>query len=250
MSKKNQVENLSLEVDQCKEKICQLTATNNMLNDQLQHALKSEDKHKESLEKVKNLSRRSVIGLESRLEKVTIQTQDTITNLQKKLTEENYQKGVLENQLRQSKDKEMSLLSKLAQSEKNFESWKQKIDEAETVIRHLNEQITLLECNVDKFGEYQEEIAKLQKMLDDNTRILKDVEKRNIMLQGELKVVEDYKSQIEELKNVVTKMQEDNKKVEELESQLQEERQNCSELKKQLQVGLLLVSYYKDFLQI
>lgn len=237
-AEKNKVEALTLEIEQQKEKISQLTTTNNVLNEQLQHALKLEDKHKQSLEKVKNLSRRSVIGLESRLEKVTNETQDTITDLQKKLTEEIHQKTVLENQVRQAKDRETSLVQKLAQSEKDFDLWKMKIDEAETVIKHLNDQINALESNVDKLSEYKDEIVNLQETIDKNTKVSKELENRNTLLQMETKTMEEYKNQLGEMKNLMAKMQEDNKKLGQLESQLQAEREKCAELKKQIQVNL------------
>lgn len=251
-AEKNKVEALTLELEQQKEKISQLTTTNYLLNEQLQHALKSEDKHKESLEKVKHLSRRSVIGLESRLDKITNETQGAITELQKKITEENYQKTVLENDLKQARDRESSLLQKLAQSEKNFEGWKKKIDDAESVIKHLNEQVTVLESNVDKLSEYKEEIVKLQKIVDRNTKVSKELENRNTFLLMETKMMEDYKNQIHEMNNLIAKMQEDNKKIGQLESQLQDEREKCAELKKQIQVSVLkkISCYYLHFVLI
>lgn len=247
-AEKNKVEALTLEIEQQKEKISQLTTTNNILNEQLQHALKSEDKHKQSLEKVKNLNRRSVVGLESRLEKFTNETQDTITNLQKKLTEEIHQKTALEGKLRQSKDREVSLLQKLAQCDKDFDIWKKKINEAETVIQHLNEQITVLESNVEKLTEYKKEIVKLQETIDRNTKASKELENRNTSLQMETKMMDEYKCQMEEMKNLIAKMQEDSKQIGQLESQLQEEKEKCAELKKQIQVGRNVYIYSVLFL--
>lgn len=235
-AEKNKVEALALELELQKEKISQLTTTNKMLNEQLQHALKSEDKHKESLEKVKHLNRRSVIGLESRLEKISSETQDTISELQKKLTEEIHQKTILENQLRQAKDRESCLLEKVAQSEKDFDSWKKKIEDAETIITHLNQQITVLESNVDRLTEYREEIEKMQETIDENVKYSKELENRNTSLKIETKMLDDYKLQIEEMKKVLFKLQEENKRVGQLESQLQEEREKSAELKKQIQV--------------
>lgn len=236
-AEKNKVEALTLEIEQQNEKISQLSTTNTMLNEQLQHALKSEGKHKESLDRVKNLSRRSVIGLESMLEKVTSETQDTITDLQKRLTDENHQKAILENQLRQVSDREASLKQKLAQSEKDFDSWKRKMDEAEDIIRHLNKQISNLETSVDSLTEYKERIIKLEEAIDKNTKTSKELENRNTFLQMETKLIDDYKIQLEDMKKLLGKMQEDNKKVGQLETQLQEEREKCIELKKQIQVS-------------
>lgn len=43
-SERSKVENMSLELEQQKEKIAQLTATNGLLNEQLQHALQLKNK--------------------------------------------------------------------------------------------------------------------------------------------------------------------------------------------------------------
>lgn len=237
MAEKKKVEALTLEIEQQKEKISQLSTTNSMLNEQLQHVLKSEDKHKQSLEKVKNLNRRSVIGLESRLEKVTIETQDTISDMQKKLTEEIHQKAILEGKLKLAKNREDALLNKLSQSEKDFNSWKQKIEEAEMVIKDLNEQITVLETKVDKLTEYEEEIGNLQEIIDSNSKVSKDLENRNTFLQMETKMMNEYKDQIKEMKQLMSQLQEDNKKIMQLENQLQDEREKCAGLEKQIQVS-------------
>lgn len=237
IAEKNKAEALTLEIEQQKEKISQLSATNNMLNEQLQHALKSEDKHKQSLEKVKNFNRRSVIGLECRLEKITCETQDTITDLQKKLTDQIHQKMILESKLELARDREDALLHKLSQSEIEFDSWRKKIEAAEAVIKHLNDQISALESNVDKLTEYKEEIVKLQEIIDRNTKVSKDLENRNTFLQMETKIINEYKDQLEEMKKLVSQLQEDNKKIIHLESKLQDEREKCAELKKQIQVS-------------
>lgn len=47
-AEKDRTEKLTLELDQQKEKIEELTERNNILNEQLQHALKLENKHKVS----------------------------------------------------------------------------------------------------------------------------------------------------------------------------------------------------------
>lgn len=142
MAEKSRIDSLTLELDQQKEKITQLTTTNNMLNEQLQHALSLEGKHKESLEKVQSMNRRSVIGLESRLEKITNETQDTIAELQKKLSEETHQKNVIEGRLNRMKDNEKVLMAKLRQSEEEYNGLKSKIDDAEKVIRQLCDQVS------------------------------------------------------------------------------------------------------------
>lgn len=237
-SEKSKVEALKLELEQQKVKITELTTTNKMLNEQLQHALKLENKHKESLEKVELLSRRSVIGLESRLGRVTSETQGTITDLQKKLTEEIHQRNLIENKLSDVKEKERSLKEKLKNSEKDFDYWKSKIEEAESQVRSLNEQVTGLEKDVEKIDEYKNEISRLKDKLDKGHRAIKDLENRNILLQRDSQSMEGYKKEIEEMKKTILKMQND-RKISDLESQLMEEKEKSLSLQKQLQVRMI-----------
>ncbi|CAH1118647.1 unnamed protein product [Phaedon cochleariae] len=234
ISEKNKVEALMLEIDQQKEKITQLTTTNNILNEQLQHALKMEVKHKDSLEHVQVLSRRSVIGLESRLDKVTTETQGAIADLQKRLSEECHQKTVIENKLSQAKDKEARLKQKLSQSELNFEVWKSKIDEAEGLIKQLSDQVSVLEKDVSKMEEYKVEIGCLREKVDSSNKVVKDLENRNTSLQMATKAMEEHEREMEAMRKTIAKLQSD-RKVEELESQLLEEREKCLSLVKQLQ---------------
>ncbi|KAG5866592.1 hypothetical protein JTB14_013111 [Gonioctena quinquepunctata] len=232
-AEKNKTEALMLEINQQKEKITQLTATNNMLSEQVQHALQMEGKHKESLEKVQILNRKSVIGLESRLEKVTSERLDTISELQKKLTEETRQKNLTENKLSQMKIKETLLTKKLAQCEKDFDSWKTKIEEAEAIIKQLSEQVTVLENDVEKIDQYKEEISALQEKVDKSTKPSKSREPQHAPADGD-KVLEGHKKEMEEMKKTIASMQND-RKVAELESQLFGEREKCQGLAKQLE---------------
>nr|XP_023022952.1 citron Rho-interacting kinase [Leptinotarsa decemlineata] len=233
-AEKNKLETLTLEISQQKEKIIQLTATNNMLTEQVQHALKMEGKHKESLEKAQFLSRHSVIGLESRLEKVTSETQDTISELEKQLSEEIRQKKKLENKMSQMKMKESLLTKKIDQSEKDFESWKNKLEEAENIIKQFSEQVTDLENHIEKIDEYKQEIAQLQEKLDEYQKTVEDVENHNTTLQLKVKHMEGYKMEVEELKKTIRNMQND-KKFSDIQNQLLEEREKCMYLTKQLQ---------------
>ncbi|XP_056637820.1 citron Rho-interacting kinase [Diorhabda sublineata] len=233
-SEKEKVEAYNLELEQQKVKIAQLMNTNKMLNEQLRHAFKLENKHKESLEKVECLSRRSVIGLESRLDKVTNETQGVISDLQKKLTEEIHHKHVLENKLTEMKDKERNLKEKLKSSQQEHEYWKKLIDDAEHQIRSLNEKVNLLATEVEKSEEYKLEIDRLQHKVDNSHKALKELENRNTILQMDMETMESYKKEMDEMKKTITKMQDD-KKVSELEIQLAEEKEKNVSLKKQLQ---------------
>nr|CAI5863093.1 unnamed protein product [Callosobruchus analis] len=233
-AEKQKMEAFSLELEQQKTKINQLTTTNHMLNEQLQHALKMEDKHKESLEKVHNMNRRSVVGLESRLERVTSDSQGAIFELQKKLSDEIHQKKILENKLSKMKEKENSLLDKVNQQDMDFSKWQKKIFEAESEIQRLNEEIIVLQKEVDKIQGYKQQISKLQEVIDNHQKTVKELENRNKMLQSDSKAMGEYKKELEDMKKIITKL-ENSKKVTELESQLLEEREKCLELRQQLQ---------------
>lgn len=240
IAEKTKVESLHLELEQQKIRINQLTATNKMLNEQVQHALKLEDKHRESLETVQNLSRRSVVGLESRLEKVTHESQGTISELERKLTKEIQEKKQLENKVSKLQDHEVSLMNKIQQNENEFDNWKVKIDEAERIIKHLDNQVAVLETDVERMDGYKAQIKELEEKFDATQKLLKDMENRNTYLELETKMMEGYKNEIEEMKQVIAKMQND-RRVAELESQLIEEKEKCLALKKQLQVMIIIL---------
>ncbi|CAH1979493.1 unnamed protein product [Acanthoscelides obtectus] len=233
-AEKQKSEAFSLELEQQKEKINQLITTNNILNEQLQHALKMESKHKESLEKVHNMNRRSVVGLESRLERITTDSQGAITELQRKLSDEIHQKKILENNLSKMKEKENNLLDKVNQQGKDFNKWQKKIFEAETEVQKLNEEISVLQRKVEKIPGFKQQIEKLQEVIDNHQKTVKELENKNKMLQNENRTMGEYKKEMEDLKKIITKL-ENSKKVAELESQLLEEREKCLELRQQLQ---------------
>ncbi|KAJ8916601.1 hypothetical protein NQ315_000246 [Exocentrus adspersus] len=249
LAEKTKVDALLLELEQQNEKITQLTTTNNMLNEQLQHALKLQDKHKESLETVQSLSRRSVVGLESRLEKITSETQGTITELQRKLSETVHEKVVLEGKLDRMRDKEEALRSKLKRSEGEYEDLKSKVDEAEKVIRLLNDQVTNLELDVGKIECYKEQIARLQEIIDNSHKIVKDLENRNTFLQLETKALAEYKKEVESMKKTIANLQND-RRVAQLESQLFEEREKCQALKNQLQESESVVTENQELREL
>ncbi|XP_050504436.1 citron Rho-interacting kinase [Diabrotica virgifera virgifera] len=248
-SEKLKVESLTLEIEQQKEKISELTTTNKMLNEQLQHALKLENRHKESLEKVELLSRRSVIGLESRLDKVTSETHGTISELQKKINEQVHKNNILENKLLDMKDKDKILREKLKCSEKEYATWKELIDEAESQIRNLNEKINVLELDVEKIEDYKEEITCLKKKIDCGHKAFKEIENRNTLLEIETKTLETYKKEMDEMKKTIAAMQND-KKVNELESELVKEKEKNVSLLKQLQESENIVTENQEFKEL
>lgn len=83
LAEKSKVEALDLEIRQLRSKIEQLGHANRMLEEQLEHAKKIEEHTRKSSETEQNLTRRSVMGLESLLGKVNAEKQNQISELQR-----------------------------------------------------------------------------------------------------------------------------------------------------------------------
>lgn len=235
LAEKTKIENLQIELEKERDKVQQLTSTNNDLLEQLQEALKQHDKNKESFEKVQNFSRRSVIGLESRLEKVTVDTQNKIFELETKLSKEKHEKIMFEKKLIDLTDKETKLLDELKQSEEKYNNLQSKVDEAEEVISKLGDKVNILENNIETIDSYKGDILKLQKTLDNKQKMIKELENKNHLLQMENKTLQQNISDLKEMKEKVSNTQYE-KRITELESQLTELKDKKASLIKELQV--------------
>lgn len=225
-SEKSKTEALSLELQQQKEKINELTTTNKMLNEQLKRALQTEVKHKESLETVQNLSRRSVVGLESRLEKITNDSQNVIHELQTKLSVQEHEKGQLRNEVSQLTDKCHDTEKKLRKKQHDYDMMVDKMIEAEETMNKLTEKLQQLESLVNTMDEYKEQIDDLKQQVDDRNKKIKDLE--NNVYKIEQKTIENNKQEIEEVTNSYKK------KIRSVESQLEDEREKITSLNKKL----------------
>lgn len=144
-SEKSKIDSLKLEIAQQSEKIQQLTETNSMLKEQLQHTLKLEHKHKTSLDNVQHLNRQSIVGLESRLERVTTDTHTKISELQSKLSEEGHENLVLSNEITRLKRNWKISEDKLKISEENRNEILIKLESNQKLIRELENKITVIE---------------------------------------------------------------------------------------------------------
>ncbi|XP_060533319.1 citron Rho-interacting kinase [Cylas formicarius] len=233
VSEKTKVDALTLEIEQMKEKIIQLTNTNNILDEQLQRALSMEHDHRQSLEHVQDLSRRSVIGLESRLERVTSETQNTIAELEVKLNDEIHKTNVLQNKIVRLKERELTLMDDLERSEEKYGNLKGKVDEAESVIQQLSMKVTELEKDIDTRDDYKREIRELQRMFDDSQKAVKDLQNHNTMLQSKTETLEKYQVEIEEMRAEISRLQND-KRIHVLERDLEGERARCDSLARRL----------------
>ncbi|KAK9874246.1 hypothetical protein WA026_002601 [Henosepilachna vigintioctopunctata] len=232
---KRKVDCLSLTIEQQEEKIRQLTEVNKMLEEQVQHALKMEVKHKKSMETIENLSRRSVVGLETRLDKVTAETQDTIADLQGKLNEQLYQKSALERQISKLKDRESALELKLKISEDKYNNVNRQVDEAEVLIRDLNSKMAHLQKETGILKSYKDENQTLKERINDDKKLLKDLENRCTHLELENRNIEKLRLEIETLNEKIKSSEKDLRKMGELEIELQKEREKTKSLTKQIQ---------------
>ncbi|XP_030763845.1 citron Rho-interacting kinase [Sitophilus oryzae] len=233
ISEKTITNALNLEIAHQKETILHLTETNKTLEEQLQRALKTEHKNRMSLEVVQDLSRRSVVSLENRLEKITFETQESLTELQSKLVGEMHNKALLENQIANLEEINTDLKDKLKDYEKNYNKLNAQVNEAETIIKELSNHVNKLEKDVEQNEMFKSEIKKLQKQIKDDQKIIRDVQNKNESLQKQNETIHQYKTEIEELKQNIVKLNND-KKVSELEEQIQQEREKSEDLKKKL----------------
>ncbi|KAL3270917.1 hypothetical protein HHI36_021424 [Cryptolaemus montrouzieri] len=232
---KRKIDSLNFTIEEQKGKIRQLMDTNKMLDEQVQHALKMEAKHKVSMETVEKLSRRSVIGLESRLDRVTLETQNTISDLQGRLNEQFYQKTALERQISKLKEKESVLNTQLKNSEDNYKNLNCQVDAAEILIRDLEKKVTSLEKESELLDSCRDENQSLKERINDSKKTIKDLENRCTYLEMENKNIETLRIQIEDMNQKMKNMQMELKKITELEVELQKEKEKTKSLNNQIQ---------------
>ena len=230
-SERTKVEALRLEIEQQKDKIAQLTTTNNMLNEQLQRAFKLENKHKESLEAVEQMNRRSLVGLESRLEKVAVESRGKISTLQTMLDRSNDEKRALEEEIQKQKDELDALMKKLEKSSEEYSVLNGAALEAEKLVKELSEKVATFEDEMEDNKTLKETVEEFFKESEIQRKKIKDLELANTLLTKELRHMDEYRKYIDLLKGIKT---ENEKKIHELESKLQEEEQKSASFQKQL----------------
>ncbi|KAF5279138.1 hypothetical protein FQA39_LY18316 [Lamprigera yunnana] len=198
-SEKSKIEGLNLEIIQQKEKIQQLSSTNALLNEQLQHALQIQHKHRDSVETLEHLSRKSIIGLETRLEMVTLESQNRITELQNKLTNEIHQKNLLQNDLTVSRNNEILLNEKFKGNEENCNGLLIKLEGNQKLIRQLENKIEILEKSLKNADEHKKKVCVLEDQLVKlrNDQIVAELEQK-LRLEVDLNL--GFSTQIKELK--------------------------------------------------
>ncbi|KAK5638338.1 hypothetical protein RI129_012633 [Pyrocoelia pectoralis] len=219
-SEKTKVNSLNLEIVQQKEKIQQLTSTNVLLNEQLQHALQMQHKHKDSIEIVEHLNRKSIIGLETRLEKVTLETQNQLSEIKSKLRDKIHEKNLLKTELSAYKTNEESLKEKLKLSEDNCNNLLIKLESNQKIIRELEYKIEILDetaktelnttiASRNSFFEQQKENynQQVQEVQDRLSRTLEEANRLELKLQ-EAKTVELHtKLKIQTLEDLLQRLE-------------------------------------------
>lgn len=175
------IESLSLELEQQKEKIAQLTETNRTLDEQLKHVATLENKHKTTAENLEKLSRKSVVGLESRLEKVTAETQSQLSELKADLSLRMREKESLVEELITARKNEASVKDKLKENAKIVEDFERRLKQCES---DAFKKIGALE---EENGVYKREIDNLKQKLytvNNDKQLEKEVEVKKRELQN------------------------------------------------------------------
>lgn len=171
-AEKTKIESLILELEQQREKVFELTTTNETLNEQLKHALHMENKQKVTTENIEKLSRKSVIGLESRLERITTETQNQLSDLKVCLFREKEEKTRL---VKQYKNCEIELQGKFADNE----VLSKQLKTAEIELKNAHRKIETLEKENRFIEIYKNEIDDLKSKLyaaSNNKELAKQLE--------------------------------------------------------------------------
>lgn len=158
ISEKARFETILAELQEQKEQNAQLT----LLNEQLKSALHLQSKHKITAENIEKLSRRSVIGLESRLEKVTAETQNQLVELQTCLTRTQQEKQVFAQDLNMYKEK-------LIQKEDAYRKLEDLLKQTQLEVEELKAQKQSDEAVV--IVKYKKDIDHLKSLLIDNKKV-------------------------------------------------------------------------------
>ncbi|KAL1489368.1 hypothetical protein ABEB36_014280 [Hypothenemus hampei] len=237
-AEKGKVEGLNLEIKQLTSKMEQLINTNRILEEQLQHAMKIEETNKKSLETEKNFNRRSMVGLENLLEKVTSNKQNKISELQSKLNDETSNNLKLRNTVDQLQNALEKTESELVMAKDRCEKsrWEHdqleiKFLENETVIKQLSEKLNDLENDLEKLDAYEREIMELKCQIDDGQKSIKELQNKIVLLQNECHSFNQIKQENAEFKEKNGEM---HLKISTLEKELEQKKEHCKALKNRL----------------
>lgn len=150
------------------------------------------------MERVENLSRRSVVNLESRLQKVTTRSQNDLSDIQTKLNIETNKNFDLENKILNCEKLNSNLISELETLRHKILILQKTVDESTVTIKNQENLIETLQNikekdskSAEKIKEIQEENASLKMKinnLESVENILKQEKNKCILLTNELEV--------------------------------------------------------------
>ncbi|XP_066144839.1 citron Rho-interacting kinase-like [Euwallacea fornicatus] len=239
LAEKTKIEALELEIKQLNSKNEQLANTNSMLNEQLQHALKMEEKNRLSLETEQKLNRRSVVGLENLLEKATADRQNKISELQSKLKDESSANSSLQSEicrlqdaLEEKQSQIVNLNDRLSKSKTDYDELQQSLCENIDLVQELNSKVNELEKDLQRIDEYEKEIEVLRRHFDDSQKTIKELQSKISILQRESKQLENCKKEGEEARRKTSETQ---LYINELQKELEQKNEQCKDLKKRLE---------------
>ena len=147
-----------------------------------------------SLERIEDLSRKSVISLESRLDRVTVEMQERLNDLQSNLSEEKHQKTILEQKISDIMNANNILTKDLHEERNKIKDLMKKneaaqllIIEKENIIEHLNKDREIFKkCDAEgrelqiKLESSQKNVKKIEamesKLRKDNNKLEKELE--------------------------------------------------------------------------
>lgn len=148
------------------------------------------------------MNRRSVIGLENRLEKMTMETENQLSELRVKLTEETSVKNCLQEQLTAYKKNESSLITKLQDAEYQHTKIKLELETSRKTVKEMEIKMAQLESENRRIDGYKTEIQRLRKEVEvlkksDTTHKLEELlsqEKNQVeMLERKVQVSDVFK---------------------------------------------------------
>ncbi|KAI4463668.1 myotonic dystrophy s/t kinase-related [Holotrichia oblita] len=161
-AEKIKIDSLSEDMNKQQDKITRLEQENRALHDQIREISKLENMHKASLERVENLSRRSVVNLESRLQKVTVQSQNDITDIQTKLSVETNKNFDLENKVMNYEKLNSYLKSEVETLRHKILVLQKSIDQSTVTIKEQEDVIETLKHAKEKGFKFKEKIKDIQ----------------------------------------------------------------------------------------
>lgn len=183
---KSRIENLNEQVEKQNTRITELCTANNELTSKLERSQKLHEQteneldrlrtlqqeHKDSLAKARALSRRSIVGVENRLEKISSEAQNQIHDLQGKLSTSIDDRNQLEQQLELYRKRERVLEEQVKLSNEQLDSHKKQLESYSSRCKQLESDSVNYKENAREMDVLREELIRCQnemtKLVNDN----------------------------------------------------------------------------------